>query len=250
MSETNKDPSELFELEKKERISQYSADMDWCKQSRSWMRRAFEKKYMYNFTWMGRPIIQSPIDMVAMQELIWAVRPQIIVETGVAHGGSLVFYASLLELLGGEGEVIGIDIDIRAHNRKAIEEHPMSKRLCLIEGSSVDPEVVEQVRARLTGKQRVMVILDSNHSEQHVLAELDAYSGFVTKDSYLVVFDSVVEDLPKGFFSDRPWDVGNNPKTAVRKWLPENPDFIVDSEFESKLLLTVCPEGFLKRVVG
>lgn len=249
MKETNNDPSELFELEKKKRISQYSEDLDWCKQSKSWMHRAFENKYMYNFTWMGRPIIQSPIDMVAMQELIWAVRPQVIIETGVAHGGSLVFYASLLELLG-EGEVVGIDIDIRAHNRKAIEAHPMSKRLCLIEGSSVDPEVVEQVRARLVGKQRVMVVLDSNHSEQHVLAELNAYAGFVTKDSYLVVFDSVVEDLPKGFFADRPWDVGNNPKTAVRKWLPENPDFIVDSEFERKLLLTVCPEGFLKRVAG
>lgn len=249
MSEANKDPSELFELEKRKRISQYSEDLDWCKQSRLWMHRAFENKYMYNFTWMGRPIIQSPIDMVAMQELIWAVRPQVIIETGVAHGGSLVFYASLLELLG-EGEVVGVDIDIRAHNRKALEEHPMSKRLCLIEGSSIDPEVVDQVRARLAGKQRVMVVLDSNHSEQHVLAELDAYAKFVTKDSYLVVFDSIVEDLPKGFFTDRPWDVGNNPKTAVRKWLPENPDFMVDSEFERKLLLTVCSEGFLKRVVS
>jgi len=247
MSSTPQDPIQAFEQEKAERIASYPQDADWQKQSRAWLRRAFEQKYMYNFSWMGRPIIQTPVDMMAMQELIWQVKPQLIIETGVAHGGSLLFYASLLELLG-EGEVVGIDIDIRAHNRKAIEEHPMSKRLHLIQGSSTAAEVVEQVRARVAGKQRVMVCLDSNHSEAHVLAELDAYSALVTPGSYLVVFDSVVEDLPPGFFADRPWDVGDNPKTAVGKWLPAHPEFAIDRDVENKLLLTVCPDGFLKRM--
>ena len=144
--------------------------------------------------------------------------------------------------------MVGVDIDIRAHNRAAIEAHPMSKRLHLIQGSSTSADVVEQVRARVAGKQRVMVCLDSNHTEEHVLAELAAYSGLVTKGSYLVVFDSVVEDLPKDFFADRPWNVGDNPKTAVHKWLPANPQFAIDRDFENKLLMTVCPDGFLKRI--
>ncbi len=247
MTASNPDPIQAFEQEKAERIATYPQDAAWQAQSRAWMRRAFEQKYMYNFSWMGRPIIQTPVDMMAMQELIWQVKPQVIIETGVAHGGSLLFYASLLELLG-VGEVVGIDIDIRAHNRKAIEDHPMSKRLHLIQGSSTSAEVVEQVRARVAGKQRVMVCLDSNHTEEHVLAELAAYAELVTKVSYLVVFDSVVEDLPKDFFADRPWNVGDNPKTAVHKWLPMHPEFAIDRDFESKLLLTVCPEGFLKRL--
>ncbi|XLX38851.1 cephalosporin hydroxylase family protein [Ectopseudomonas mendocina] len=247
MADSTQDPIKAFEQEKAERISGYRSDTDWQTLSRAWMRRAFEQKYMYNFSWMGRPIIQTPVDMMAMQELIWQVKPQAIIETGVAHGGSLLFYASLLELLG-EGEVVGIDIDIRAHNRQAIEEHPMSKRLHLIQGSSTSAEVVEQVRARVAGKQRVMVCLDSNHTEEHVLAELEAYAGLVTKGSYLVVFDSIVEDLPRDFFADRPWNVGDNPKTAVHKWLPEHPEFLIDRDFESKLLLSVCPDGFLKRI--
>lgn len=247
MTHSDQDPIQAFEQEKAERIASYAQDVEWQKQSGAWLQRAFEQKYMYNFSWMGRPIIQTPVDMIAMQELIWQVKPQIIIETGVAHGGSLLFYASLLELLG-EGEVIGIDIDIRAHNRVAIEAHPMSKRLHLIQGSSTSAEVIEQVRARAAGKKRVMVCLDSNHTEAHVLAELDAYSNLVSEGSYLVVFDSVVEDLPQGFFPDRPWSVGDNPKTAVHKWLPSNPKFVIDRDFESKLLLTVCPEGFLKRV--
>lgn len=247
MADSTQDPIQVFEQEKAERIANYPHDADWQTQSRAWLRRAFEQKYMYNFSWMGRPIIQTPVDMMAMQELIWQVKPQVIIETGVAHGGSLLFYASLLELLG-EGEVVGIDIDIRAHNRAAIEAHPMSKRLHLVQGSSTAPEVIEQVRGRVAGKQRVMVCLDSNHTEAHVLAELEAYSTLVTPGSYLVVFDSVVEDLSPGFFADRPWDVGDNPKTAVRKWLPTHPEFAIDRDFENKLLLTVCPDGFLKRL--
>lgn len=247
MTHSDQDPIQAFEQEKAERIASYAQDVEWQKQSGAWLQRAFEQKYMYNFSWMGRPIIQTPVDMIAMQELIWQVKPQVIIETGVAHGGSLLFYASLLELLG-EGEVIGIDIDIRAHNRAAIEAHPMSKRLHLIQGSSTSAEVIEQVCARAAGKKRVMVCLDSNHTEAHVLAELDAYSNLVSEGSYLVVFDSVVEDLPQGFFSDRPWSVGDNPKTAVHKWLRSNPQFVIDRDFESKLLLTVCPDGFLKRV--
>ena len=247
MTNSDQDPIQAFAQEKAERIASYAQDVEWQKQSGAWLQRAFEQKYMYNFSWMGRPIIQTPVDMIAMQELIWQIKPQIIIETGVAHGGSLLFYASLLELLG-EGEVVGIDIDIRAHNREAIEAHPMSKRLHLIQGSSTSAEVIEQVHARAAGKKRVMVCLDSNHTEAHVLAELDAYANLVSEGSYLVVFDSVVENLPMNFFADRPWNVGDNPKTAVHKWLPGNPQFAIDRDFESKLLLTVCPDGFLRRI--
>ncbi|MBI2380953.1 MAG: cephalosporin hydroxylase family protein [Gammaproteobacteria bacterium] len=246
MSDQTQGPARQFQQECAERIADYAQDHAWHELSRAWMQRAFEQKYMYNFSWMGRPVIQTPIDLLAMQELIWRVKPQVIVETGVAHGGSLVFYASMLELLG-EGEVIGIDIDIRSHNRAAIEAHPMAKRIQLIQGSSIDAPVVEAVRERVAGKQRVMVCLDSMHTEAHVLAELEAYAPMVTPGSYLVVFDTIVEDLPPGFFSDRPWNVGDNPKTALQRWLPSHPEFQVDEAFENKLMLTVSPSGFLRR---
>jgi cephalosporin hydroxylase len=205
-------------------------------------------KYSYHFTWMGRPIIQFPQDMVAMQELVWEVKPELIVETGIAHGGSLVYYASLLEMMGlDNAKVVGIDIDIRAHNRAAIEAHPMMKRLHLIEGSSIAPEIVAQVHALAAGK-RTLVVLDSNHTHEHVLAELEAYASLTSVGSYCVVMDTVVEDMPADFFPDRPWGPGDNPKTAVHAWLPKHPEFVIDKEVDAKLALTVAPDGYLKRI--
>lgn len=183
-----------------------------------------------------------------MQEIIWNVKPDLIIETGIAHGGSLIFYASMLELLGGDGKVLGIDIDIREHNRREIEKHPMFKRITMIEGSSVDKTVVETVRKYAQGKKRVLVCLDSLHTHDHVLQELEAYSSLVTIGSYCVVFDTIVEDLPDEFSADRPWGKGNNPKTAIWEFLKQNDRFVIDKKIENKLLITVAPNGYLKCV--
>jgi cephalosporin hydroxylase len=185
--------------------------------------------------------------MVAMQELIWQIKPDLIVETGIAHGGSIIFSASMLQLLGGDGLVVGIDIDIRAHNRQAIEAHPMAPRIRMIEGSSVAPEVVAQVEGFAKGRGTVLIALDSNHTHVHVLAELNAYAHLVTPGSYLVVFDTVIEDMPSELSANRPWDHGDNPKTAVQAFLKDHPEFEVDHDLEAKLLLTVAPGGYLRR---
>lgn len=214
----------------------------------NFLKETIDSRYSYNFTWMGRPIIQYPQDMVIMQELIWDIKPDLIIETGIAHGGSLIFYASILELLG-KGEVLGIDIDIREHNKKEILAHPMSKRISMLQGSSIDPEIVKQVKNKANGKPTIMVLLDSNHSHEHVLHELNAYANLTTVGSYCVVFDTVVEDLPKGKYSaDRPWDVGSNPKTAVFEFLKTNSNFTIDKNIDDKILLSVAPDGYLKRI--
>jgi cephalosporin hydroxylase len=202
-------------------------------------------RYTYNFTWFGRPIIQLPEDIVAIQELILGTRPDLIIETGVAHGGSVALSASMLELLGA-GEVIGIDVDIRQQNREALEAHAMRKRIRLIQGSSVDDRVLGEVRLRAAAAKRVMVILDSNHTHAHVAKELELYSPLVTRDCYLVVFDTVVEDLPDGLFPDRPWGKGNNPKTAVWDFLKSTDRFEIDRGFERRLFATVAPDGYLR----
>jgi cephalosporin hydroxylase len=214
--------------------------------SNTWIRETARYKYSYNFTWLGRPIIQFPQDIVAMQEVIWRVKPDLIIETGIAHGGSLIFYASMLELIGKDSRVLGIDIDIREHNRVEIEKHPMFKRIAMLEGSSVDEALARQVHEFARGRKRVLVVLDSNHTHQHVLKEMNLYSPLVTKGSYLVVFDTVIEDMPRGFFADRPWDKGNNPKTAVHEFLSSNDRFVIDKEIENKLLITAAPDGYLK----
>jgi cephalosporin hydroxylase len=210
-------------------------------------------KYTYRFSWLGRPIIQYPQDMIAMQELIWSIQPNLIIETGIAHGGSLIFSASLLELnavCGGpqDAEVLGVDIDIRAHNRVAIEAHPLSKRISMIQGSSIAPEIIEQVQAKAAGKQRVLVCLDSNHTHEHVLAEIQAYAPLTSVGSYCVVFDTVIDDMPADSFPDRPWGPGNNPKTAAREYLKSHPEFEIDKQIDHKLLISVAPDGYLKRV--
>lgn len=231
-----------------ELIAKMGADQEIQKLAHQLFLASCRYKYSYNFSWLGRPIIQYPQDMIAMQELIYQVQPDLIVETGIAHGGSLIFYASILQLIGGEGQILGLDIDIRPHNKVEIEKHRMSKRIKMIQGSSIDDGVAQQVYAAAKGKKRIMVILDSNHTHAHVKRELELYSKLVTKDSYLVVFDTVVEDMSKEFFPDRPWDVGDNPKTAVREFLKTNDRFVMDKEVENKLLLTVAPEGYLKCV--
>lgn len=236
-----------FEAEKAASIAAQGRDPKMVQAGIDFVVDTAKYKYSYNFTWMGRPIIQFPQDMVAMQEIIWDVRPEIIVETGIAHGGSLIYYASLLELMGGDAFVLGVDIDIRAHNRAEIEAHPMFKRIRMIQGSAIDEDIVRQVRD-LAGDRKALVVLDSNHTHSHVLRELELYSPLVKAGSYLVVFDTVVEDMPEGHFADRPWGKGDNPKTAVREFLKTNDRFEVDRSIESKLLITVAPEGYLKCV--
>ncbi len=240
---------EKFEQERQERILSNAKDKNFKGLSGQWTIRSMELKYAYNFSWMGRPIIQHPQDMIAMQELFWKVQPDLLIETGIAHGGSLIYYASLMELLGGNGHVLGIDIDIRSHNRAEIEKHPMFKRITMFEGSSISAEMVERVREFTGNYKTIMITLDSNHTHDHVLSELRLYSPFVTPGSYCVVFDTIVEDMPAGSYSDRPWDKGNNPTTAVWEFLKTNRDFEIDHEIENKLLITVAPDGYLKRKI-
>ena len=252
-----------FERESRENITSYAADRNWSSASNSWTSRAFSQRYMYNFFALGRPIIQLPTDMVAIQELIWSTRPDLIIETGIAHGGSLVLSASMLAMLDmtdaisdgrqmdpnkSNRKVLGVDIDIRAHNRTAIEAHPMSSRISMIQGSSIAPEIVSQVHAFARDYNRIMVCLDSNHTHRHVLQELNAYASLTSKDCYCVVFDTVIEDMPPDAFPDRPWGAGNNPKTAVWEFLKSHPEFEIDKSIHDKLQITVAPDGYLRRV--
>jgi cephalosporin hydroxylase len=244
---------EKFKRESADEIARMGDDSELVAQTRSWMDRANRAKYSYHFEWMGRPIIQYPQDILALQEIIWSVKPDLIVETGIAHGGSLIFSASMLELnavSGGpqDAQVLGIDIDIRSHNRAAIESHPMARRISTIEGSSVAPEVVSAVKAKAAGKGSVLVLLDSNHTHDHVLAELEAYAELTTIGSYCIVYDTVIEDLPDDAFSDRNWGRGNNAKTAAWDFLGRHPEFEIDKSFQHKLLITVAPDGYLKRI--
>jgi cephalosporin hydroxylase len=239
---------ETFEREKRENIGRLGEARDLQDLALRFMRDSSAYKYTYNFNWMGLPIIQFPQDILAMQELIWEVKPDLVVETGIARGGSLVFYASMLELLGGAGRVLGVDIDIRPHNRAAIEAHPMSRRIDMIQGSSTDDSTAEQVYAAARGRERVLVSLDSNHTHEHVLRELELYSPLVKAGSYLVVFDTTIEDQPEDFQHGGRWDKRNNPKTAVREFLKTNDRFVVDRAVEDKLLITVSREGYLKCV--
>ncbi len=252
-----------FDKEVASRIGAYASNEVLCRAGVNFMLASTEPKYSYNFSWQGRPIIQYPQDMVAMQELIWSIKPDLIIETGIAHGGSLIFSASMLALLdmcdaietgttldpkNSKRKVLGIDIDIRAQNRAAIEAHPMASRIQMIQGSSIAPEIIEQVRSVAANYSRVLVYLDSNHTHDHVLAELQAYAPLTSKDSYCVVFDTIVEDIPKEMFPDRPWGPGDNPKTAVWEYLKNHPEFEIDKSIQHKLLITVAPDGYLKRL--
>ena len=246
-------PTERFAQECCAEIAAQGANPELQALTRSWFLKANEHKYSYHFEWLGRPIIQYPQDILAMQELIFRIQPDLIIETGIAHGGSLIFSASLLELnaiCGGPADacVLGIDIDIRPHNRAAIEAHPMMRRITMLEGSSVEASIVDQVRQAAENAECVLVCLDSNHTHAHVLAELEAYAPLVTPGSYCVVFDTVIETLPAQMFPDRPWGPGDNAMTAVDAYLADHPEFEIDAAMDSKLLISVAPRGYLKRV--
>jgi cephalosporin hydroxylase len=252
-----------FKEECCEEIDAMGRDQNLSELSLQWLNQANTNKYSYHFEWMGRPIIQYPQDLQALQELIWQIKPDLIIETGIAHGGSLVFSASMLAQLDicdaieaganfdpkvSHRRVLGIDIDIRDHNRKAIEAHPMASRIQMIQGSSIAPDIVAQVHAVAANYSRVLVILDSNHTHAHVLAELQSYAPLTSVGSYCCVFDTVIEDMSKEMFPDRPWGPGDNPKTAVWEYLKTNSDFEIDKSIQNKILITVAPDGYLKRV--
>ena len=237
-----------FIAEVQENIEGLRADTEVRQATRDWVAAIAPHKYTYNFTWLGRPIIQFPQDLAAMQEIIWATNPDLIIETGIAHGGSLIFHASMLQLLGNHGRVLGVDIDIRNHNRVEIEAHPMFERIEMIQGSSIDDSIADQVWAIANDAKRVMVVLDSNHTHAHVERELELYAPLVTKDCYLMVCDTLIQDMPAGSFPDRPWDKGDNPATAVEAFLSETDRFEVDAAIDAKLQISVAPGGYLKCV--
>lgn len=252
-----------FHKEVENRIADYPGNTDLLASANSFLLSTIDVKYSYNYEWLGRPIIQYPQDMVALQEIIWQVRPDLIIETGIAHGGSLIMSASMLALLdycdavskgitldpkSSKRRVLGLDIDIRTHNRQAIEAHPLAHKIDMIQGSSIAPEVISEVHKRAQGYERILVCLDSNHTHEHVLAELKAYAPLVTVGSYCCVFDTLIEDMPKDLFPDRPWGPGDNPKTAVWEYLKTHPEFEIDKNIQNKLLITVAPDGYLKRV--
>ncbi|MBI2033732.1 MAG: cephalosporin hydroxylase family protein [Candidatus Liptonbacteria bacterium] len=241
-----KDP--VFESERRLNLKKLSRDRKLKKVAANFMVGSIRGRYSYNFDWLGRPIIQYPQDIIALQEIIWKVKPDLIIETGIARGGSLIFSASMLELIGGNGRVLGVDIDIRSHNRIEIEKHRMFKRIKMIEGSSIDAKVIARVKGLTRGKKKILVYLDSSHTSAHVLQELELYSRFVSRGSYIIVFDTIVEYLPTGMVKDRPWGKGNNPATAVREFLKKHKNFVADRDIENKLLITAAPGGFLRRV--
>jgi len=242
-------PVDEFFHERREDIRKMAEDKELKQRSLDWMIASDKYRYSYNYTWLGRPIIKYPNDIVATQEVIWRVKPDLIIETGVAHGGSLILSASILDLLGGDRRVIGIDIDIRAHNRKEIESHPLFKRIDLIEGSSVDPKIVAEVERLAAPFKNILVILDSLHTHDHVAKELAIYAPMVSVGSYLILPDTFIEYFPKGYYAhNRPWDVGNNPMTALREFMANTDDFVVDDELNSKLMITEAFDGYLRRL--
>ena len=256
-------PHEQFQAESRKNIESLGKDQDIQALSRIWVREISAHKWAYNFSWLGRPAIQFPNDAWSIQELIWQIKPDLIIETGIAHGGSLIFSASIMAMLDmcdaiesgssfdpskSNRKVLGLDIDIRYHNRTAIEAHPMSSRIQMIEGSSIASEVIEQVKAVAKNYKQVLVCLDSNHTHDHVLAELQAYAPLTSVGSYCIVMDTLIEDMPKAMFPDRPWGPGNNPKTAVWEYLKTHPEFEIDKSIQDKLLITVAPDGYLKKI--
>lgn len=252
-----------FLKEKADRIANNGENKILKEAGKCFMAESLLPQYSYNFEWLGRPIIQYPQDIAAMQEIIWEVKPDLIIETGIAHGGSLIFSASMLALIDlceaieekkafdpsvSKRKVLGLDIDIRTHNREAIEAHPLSSRIQMIQGSSIAPKIIQQVREIAENHSQILVFLDSNHTHEHVLEELRAYAPLVSQGSYCVVFDTIVEDLPKEMFPDRPWGPGNNPKTAVWEFLKSHTEFEINKTIDHKLLISVAPDGFLRRL--
>ncbi len=275
MSIEKTDPIADFQKEVSETIVGYKTETEWRNLSHEWTKHALSKRYVYNFSSLGRPIIQFPTDMIAFQEIVWNVKPDLIIETGIAHGGSLIQSAAMLANIeyceaveSGRTldpskptrKVLGIDIDIRDHNRKAIQAHPMSGMIEMIQGSSIAEDIVKQVTEIASGYKNVLVSLDSNHTHDHVLAELEAYAPLTTKNSYCIVFDTVVEDMPEDFYPSRPWHPGNSPMSAVFEYQKRLESGAIkaldgdtlklenDHSIEDKLFFTVTRNGFLKRV--
>ena len=243
------DKVKQFYNERKNDIEKMGMDVDLRKKSLEWMLHADKYKYTYNYSWMGRPIVKYPNDMLIQQELMWRLKPDLIIETGIAHGGSIIFSASMQKMMEIDGEVVGIDIDIRPHNRKLIEEHPMYKNITMFEGNSTDKNFIKKIEEHVTGKKTVMVILDSLHSHRHVYLELQLYSKFVTLGSYCILPDTFIEFFPKGHYSrNRPWDVGDNPYTAMKQFINETDEFEVDKSLTNKAMITETIDGYLKRV--
>jgi cephalosporin hydroxylase len=251
-----------FQKEVQDIIARNGASPELRAATHEWMVQSVAHRYSYCFSWLGRPVIQYPQDIVAMQELIWSVRPDLIIETGIAHGGSLILSASMLAMLDmcdaieakrsmdprtSQRRVLGVDIDIRAHNRAAIEAHPMASRIQMIQGSSIASDVIAKVKSIAASYRRVLVCLDSNHTHDHVLAELEAYAPLTSPGSYCVVFDTLIEDMPADMYPDRPWGPSNNPKTAVWQYLKSHPEFQIDRTIHDKLLITVARDGWLRR---
>ena len=244
----NKELQKFYDERKKSR-KEIREDNELKNKSLDWMLHADKYKYSYNFSWMGRPIIKYPNDMVVQQELIWDIKPDLIIETGIAHGGSIIFSASMMRMMGIEGEVVAVDIDIRDHNRKLIEDHPMYKNITMYEGDSTDKNIFLKVKEHCKGKKKVMLILDSNHTHEHVLNELNLYSGLVSLDSYIILPDTFIEFFPEGYSSvNRPWDKGNNPYSAMKSFLNSNKNFVIDEEISGKACITETIDGYLKRV--
>tara|TARA_B100001013_G_scaffold321095_1_gene230869 strand:+ start:215 stop:967 length:753 start_codon:yes stop_codon:yes gene_type:complete len=236
-----------FELRNNRFIKKMINDDELKKISRKWFYKSFNYEYPYHFTWLGRPIIQYPQDIIGLQELMWKIKPDLIIETGIARGGSLIFSASILEMIG-KGKVIGIDVEIRKQNKIEIQKHHLFKRIIMLEGSSLDEKIVKKVYRLARGKKKILLLLDSFHTHDHVLRELNLYSNLIRKDNYILVFDTIIEDMPKNTFPNRPWGKGNNPKTAVKEFLKINKNFKLDRKMEEKLLITSCPNGLLKRI--
>jgi len=236
-----------FKKRNTKKIDSMNKNNDLKEISKRWFLESVKYEYSYHFSWLGRPIIQYPQDIIALQEIIWKVKPDLIIETGIARGGSIIFSASLLELIG-SGKVVGIDIDIKNENKKAIKKHPLSKRIQMIEGSSINKKIVKRIEKIAQNKKSILVILDSNHTHKHVLKELEIYSPLVSKNSYLIVFDTIIDDLPEELLKNRPWGKNNNPKTAVKEFLKTNDRFQIDRTIERKLLFTAAPMGYLKCV--
>lgn len=253
-----------FKSESVARLKSVAQNAELLDTAHNFLVQSTANGYSYNFHWVGRPIIQYPQDIMATQELIYEIKPDLIIETGIAHGGSLCLSASILALLEHEEAikngtqldptqpkrfVLGVDIEIRQHNREAIEKHFLSNRIKMIEGSSIDQDIIEKVKDFSKDFKKILVLLDSNHTHTHVLEELRAYAPLVSDGSYCVVFDTLIENMPEDMYPNRSWGPGNNPMTAVHQYLSENHDFKVDTEIDCKLLVSVANNGYLKRTI-
>lgn len=236
-----------FQEWRKKLLASQSKDIQFKDSSSNWMQLAVDNKYSYQFDWLGVPIIQMPEDLILFQDIVYKTQPDLIIETGVARGGSVVFWASIQKLCGITGKVLGVDIEIRQHAKNAIFDSNFKDEIHLIEGSSVEDQVVNQVKNYVSQHKKIMVVLDSNHTHEHVLSELEIYSKFVTKDCFMLVLDTVIDDL--NIDPDRSWGPGSSPKSAVKEFMSKNSEeFIHEQSYENRALLSVAPYGYWRKI--